>query len=78
MLQIPRVGVGIIITRGEQVLMLKRLNVHGQGTWSTSGGHLEFGESPEKCAIREAKEEKEALVQELLLEIEEPVPITAY
>jgi 8-oxo-dGTP diphosphatase len=53
----PRVGVGIIITRNNQVLLLKRLNVHGAGSWSTPGGHLEFGETPEECATREAKEE---------------------
>lgn len=53
----PRVGVGVIIIRDEQVLLLKRKNVHGSGSWSTPGGHLDFGESPEECAIREAKEE---------------------
>jgi 8-oxo-dGTP diphosphatase len=53
----PHVGVGVIITRNDQVLLLKRKNVHGTGSWSTPGGHLEFGESPEECAIREAKEE---------------------
>jgi 8-oxo-dGTP diphosphatase len=53
----PRVGVGIIITRNNQVLLLKRLNVHGSGHWSTPGGHLDFGETPEECAIRETKEE---------------------
>ena len=53
----PRVGVGVIITQGERVLLLKRKNVHGSGSWSTPGGHLDFGESPEECAIREAKEE---------------------
>ncbi|MDY7079519.1 MAG: NUDIX domain-containing protein [Chloroflexota bacterium] len=57
MFESPRVGVGVIITRNEQVLLLKRKNVHGSGSWSTLGGHLDFGESPEKCAIREAKEE---------------------
>lgn len=53
----PSVGVGIIIHRGAQVLLLRRINVHGDGSWSTPGGHLDFKESPEECAIREAKEE---------------------
>jgi 8-oxo-dGTP diphosphatase len=53
----PRVGVGVIIERNGQVLLIKRTNVHGAGTWSTPGGHLEYGESPEECAIREVKEE---------------------
>jgi len=53
----PRIGVGIIITRNNQVLLLKRLNVHGAGNWSTPGGHLEYGETPEECAAREVKEE---------------------
>jgi 8-oxo-dGTP diphosphatase len=53
----PRVGVGIIITRDQQVLLLRRRNVHGAGAWSTPGGHLDFGESPGACAVREVKEE---------------------
>jgi 8-oxo-dGTP diphosphatase len=53
----PRVGVGVIITKDQQVLLLRRRNVHGAGAWSTPGGHLDFGESPEACAVREVKEE---------------------
>ena len=53
----PRVGVAIIVTKENQVLLMKRKGIHGQGTWSTPGGHLEFGETPEQCAAREAKEE---------------------
>lgn len=53
----PQIGTGIIITRGNQVLLIKRKGPHGHGTWSTPGGHLEFGETPEECARREAKEE---------------------
>ena len=53
----PRVGVGVIVTKDQQVLLLRRRNVHGAGTWSTPGGHLDFGESPEQCAVREVKEE---------------------
>jgi 8-oxo-dGTP diphosphatase len=47
MSRLPRVGVGVIITRDDQVLLLKRKNVHGSGCWSTPGGHLDFGETPE-------------------------------
>ncbi len=53
----PRVGVGVIITKDQQVLLLRRHNTHGAGTWSTPGGHLDFGETPEQCAVREVKEE---------------------
>jgi 8-oxo-dGTP diphosphatase len=53
----PRVGVGILITNGDEVLLMKRVNAHGAGTWSTPGGHLDFGESPLDCAEREAHEE---------------------
>jgi 8-oxo-dGTP diphosphatase len=53
----PRVGVALIITKNERVLLVKRKAVHGEGTWSTPGGHLEFGETPEECARREAEEE---------------------
>lgn len=54
---VPRVGVGVIITKDQQVLLLRRKHVHGAGTWSTPGGHLDFGESLEECAIREVREE---------------------
>ena len=53
----PQIGVGVIIIKDGQLLLLKRQSVHGAGTWSTPGGHLEFGESPEACAIREVREE---------------------
>lgn len=53
----PAVGVGILIRRGSEVLLVRRRNVHGAGTWSTPGGHLETGETPEDCARREALEE---------------------
>ena len=52
----PKVGVAIIITKDDQVLLMKRKGVHGTGTWSTPGGHLDFGETPEQCAAREAEE----------------------
>ena len=53
----PQVGTAMIITREDKVLLMKRKSPHGQGTWSTPGGHLDFGETLEGCAARETKEE---------------------
>lgn len=53
----PRVGVGVIVRRGGDVLLVRRRGTHGDGTWSTPGGHLDFGEAPAACAVREASEE---------------------
>jgi len=53
----PTVGVGILIRRDDAVLLIRRKNVHGSGSWSTPGGHLDHGEAPEACAAREALEE---------------------
>lgn len=53
----PLVGVGVLIIRDGRVLLGKRRNAHGEGDWSPPGGHLEFGETPEECAAREAREE---------------------
>lgn len=53
----PRVGVGVLIFNGTKMLLGKRIKSHGTETWSAPGGHLEFGESFEDCAVREVKEE---------------------
>jgi 8-oxo-dGTP diphosphatase len=53
----PKVGVAIIVVKDSKILLGKRLNSHGSGTWQFPGGHLEFGESIEDCAKRELFEE---------------------
>ena len=53
----PMVGVSILVKHGDRILLVKRQNVHGAGTWAPPGGHLEFGESFEDCAVREVGEE---------------------
>jgi len=53
----PRAGVGAILVRDGKVLLGRRKNAHGEGSWAFPGGHLEFGESIEECAARETYEE---------------------
>jgi 8-oxo-dGTP diphosphatase len=63
MTNFPKVGVGVIIEVAGKVLLIKRINAHGAGTWSTPGGHLDFGETPEACAVRETEEETNLKIQ---------------
>lgn len=53
----PRVGVACLVTRAGRVLLLRRQRSHGAGSWSPPGGHLDYGESIDGCAIRETLEE---------------------
>jgi 8-oxo-dGTP diphosphatase len=53
----PSVGVGICVIKDGMVLLGKRKGSHGSGAWSFPGGHLEFKEKVEECAVRELKEE---------------------
>ena len=52
-----RIGVGCLIYQDGQLLLGRRINSHGHGTWSLPGGHLDENEAPFDCAIRETKEE---------------------
>ncbi len=53
----PYIGVAAIVIKDNQVLLGKRKNAHGAGTWQFPGGHLEFNESIKDCARREVYEE---------------------
>ena len=59
LIQHPRVGVGALIVRNNQILLAKRRGSHGAGTFGSVGGHLEFGETPEVALKREAMEQLE-------------------
>jgi 8-oxo-dGTP diphosphatase len=53
----PKVGVGVIILKDGKILLGERLLSHGAGSYSLPGGHMEFDESFEETAKREAEEE---------------------
>ena len=53
----PLVGVGVVFVRDGRVFLARRQGAHGEATWASAGGHLEWGETLEECARREAQEE---------------------
>lgn len=53
----PLVGVGGLIKRGDEIVLVKRENEPEKGLWSIPGGLLELGETLQNGAKRETKEE---------------------
>lgn len=53
----PIVGIGIVIVKDGQMVLIKRGNEPGRGKWSIPGGLVELGEHITQTVIREAKEE---------------------
>ena len=66
---IPRVGVGVLLVdERNRVLLTLRNRPPEAGCWSIVGGKLDFLETLEECATREAREEVgiEVSIQSLL------------
>ena len=57
MKDLPRISVGLVVWRADEVLLIRRANPPYQGCWSIPGGKLEFGETLHEAALRELKEE---------------------
>ncbi len=53
----PRVGVGVIVVKEGKILLGQRKGSHGIGCYGPPGGHLDFKETVEACAVRELAEE---------------------
>ncbi len=65
----PKVGVGVMVLKDGKVLLGKRKNVHGAGSYAFPGGHLEHLESFENCVIRELREECAIEVQNIKFQL---------
>ncbi len=53
----PHVGVGILLVRDKNLLLVKRKFDPDAGYWSIPGGHLDLGEKVQSAAEREGFEE---------------------
>lgn len=53
----PHIGVGVLLIRDTNLLLVKRKYNPDAGYWSIPGGHLDLGEKVKKAAEREALEE---------------------
>jgi len=53
----PAVGMGVLVLRGNCVLLGRRLGAHGAGYYAAPGGHVEWGETLADTARREVREE---------------------
>jgi len=70
----PLLGVGAVIVRNEQVLVVRRSHPPLQGQWSVPGGLVETGETTREALIREIREETSLIVEPLdLVEVFERI-----
>ena len=53
----PMVGVGVVVWKGEAVLLIQRGKPPREGAWSLPGGRQELGETTREAGVREVLEE---------------------
>ena len=63
----PIAGVGVVVFRNEEVLLVKRKKAPYKGQWSIPGGKQRLGETVTQAARRELMEETGVEVNELTL-----------
>jgi ADP-ribose pyrophosphatase YjhB (NUDIX family) len=65
--QRPAIGVGVVVVKGSDVLIIKRGQPPRHGEWSIPGGHQELGETVRETAVREVLEETGVTIANLRL-----------
>lgn len=53
----PTASAGLVVWRGDRVLLIRRSKPPYQGEWSIPGGKIDHGETSEEAALREVREE---------------------
>ncbi len=53
----PLIGVGVVVWKGENILLIRRGKLPMRGRWSLPGGRQELGETVRETAVREVREE---------------------
>jgi 8-oxo-dGTP diphosphatase len=53
----PAPATGAIVADGDAILMVRRRYAPRVGLWCLPAGFMEYGETPEQCAVRELREE---------------------
>ena len=53
----PVVGVGVVVWKGGEVLLIRRGKPPREGSWSLPGGRQKLGETVREAAAREVREE---------------------
>lgn len=53
----PVIGVGAVVWKGDEILLVRRATPPMEGEWSIPGGKLEYGERSRDAALREIREE---------------------
>ena len=53
----PVPAAGVLLVRRSEVLLVRRRFDPRAGAWCLPAGFMEYGETPERCAVRELREE---------------------
>lgn len=59
----PFCGIGVVVWRGDDVLLVRRGRAPRKGDWSIPGGLQELGETVAETALREVREETGLIVR---------------